>query len=112
MRCSRAKSLFFYVLYFGLLLTVAAVLNVGRLFVWKLKWTSNAFNSYLVRFLADSFNLSVLPATVKCKLAGSMYRLSPRMSGFVFKKFNQLTVGLILLSTGLVVFFAIYTLAF
>jgi len=112
MQASRIKSLIFYVLYFGLLLTVATVLNIGRLFMRKLKWTSNTFNSYFLRFLRDSINLSVFPATVKCKLAGSVYRVSPRLSGFVFKKFNQLTVGLILVSSGLVAFAVLYTLAF
>ena len=98
MQASRLKSLFFYVLYFGLLFTVSVVLIVGWIFVRNLKWITGVFKSYLMRFLKDSLNLSVFPATVKCRIAGWLYRVSPKLSGLVFKRFNSITVGIILIA--------------
>ena len=98
MQESRIKSLFFYVLYFGLLFTVSVVLVIGWIFVRNLKWISTVFKSYLLCFLKESLNLSIFPASVKCKVAGSLYRVSPRLSGLVFKRFNYITVGIILIA--------------
>ena len=48
-------------------------------------------------------NVRVVMLRCRCRLSGRLFRLSPRLSGFVYKHFAPLTGGLVLLVTAVVV---------
>lgn len=53
-------------------------------------------------------NVRVLLLRTRCRLAGRLFRLSPRLSGLVYKHFGSLAGGLVLLAiAAVVVFFAV-----
>lgn len=79
-------------LSFPLLLLSLPIFFISRIVS---RTTFAIFLKKLIVTLLKSISYVVLLPQLKCTLSGSLFKLSPRLSGFLYKNFNLATITLL-----------------
>ncbi|MDD5773549.1 MAG: hypothetical protein PHX78_08820 [bacterium] len=104
MQAGKIKSLVYLFLFMGYLGTVTVFIAIWSLFKSDLNTTKKILVSFWLIFLLESSRLTLLPAEIKSRFAGKIFRFSPRVSGYFFKYFDSFLIISILSALSLIIY--------
>lgn len=89
MQAGKIRSLAYFFLFMGYLGAAVIFIAGWSLLKRDLKITRNMLVSLWLAFLLESGRLTIIPAEIKSRYAGKIFRFSPRISGYFFKYFDS-----------------------
>lgn len=104
MRAGKLISLGYFILFMGLLAVSTIILSIWSIFRSEVRSVPKILLSFWLVFLRESGRLTIIPAENKARIAGKIFRTSPRISGYFFKYFDSFLIITSLLALSIILY--------